>query len=207
MYKISPSLYNSWRYYTQGDFSVYENPDAAEHKAKQEFLDYLNRVEKPATETMQRGIDFENLVMDLATDKLSPADAPDNGELGTAQEISDLLRYGFWQQHIERQLTPDVILHGYADVILRDTIHDIKRVSQYDVGKYSDSIQHLVYMFCAELPKFDYDVSDGRSVYVESYAWGPDSEKNLCGKVLEMIRWLESAPPEFSEPFKKNFTI
>ena len=48
---ISPSLLNSWLYCTNN-----ENADI------QEFIDYLNRIEKPTTEAQQKGLDFEDEV-------------------------------------------------------------------------------------------------------------------------------------------------
>ena len=48
---ISPSLLNSWLYCTHN-----ENEDI------QEFIDYLNRIEKPTTEAQQKGLDFEDEV-------------------------------------------------------------------------------------------------------------------------------------------------
>ena len=75
-------------------------------------------------------------------------------------------------------------MYGIADVIRRNTIFDIKRVNYYDIGKYEGSIQHLIYMYATGIPNFEYVISDGQEVYVETYHWESKSLETLKERIV-----------------------
>lgn len=226
-YLITPSLYGSYLYYTSTDFNqIYadaEKAEQAEYKAYKDWLNCLNKVKTPTTEAQQRGIDFENLVKDYAdcilesgcsakdADAISkdlaeciPEANVDKDEVKTAVIIADVVKGGIWQEVLKKE-TDNYLLYGRSDVIKQDTIYDIKRVSSYDIGKYNKSIQHLLYMECAGLDKFDYLISDGKSVYKETYTRDIYTMPILLGKIDLMVDFIKSTP-EFNEPFNKYWT-
>lgn len=200
---ITPSLYSSYVYYAETDFSVYgDSADEWAKKAYEDWLNCLNKVQTPTTEAQQRGIDFENAVHALSSgepEKTEFADDKEEAEYATAREIAAKVKGGMWQEVLKKE-TKDYLLYGRADVILRNHIYDIKRVSQYEVGKYQKSIQHLLYLECAGLDNFEYLVSDGRNVYAEYYQREPDNLQKLLGKIDGMVDFISSVP-EFAVPF------
>jgi hypothetical protein len=169
---ITPSLYSAWRYWMD-----------SEDSGKEEILDTLNKVEKEKSPAMQAGIDFENAVRGVCNGGAS--------EDFCVLDAADIVMGGLWQERISRELDGDLV-YGIADVIRRDFIFDIKRVNQYDIGKYEGSIQHLIYMYAANIPNFEYVISDGRDVYVEAYHWEARSLDILRGRILEMKNFLLS---------------
>lgn len=205
-YLITPSLYGSYLYYTATDFNqIYsdaEKAEEAEQRAYQDWLNCLNKVRTPTTEVQQRGIDFEDAVRDLSNGL--GTDLIDGDELSTAEEIASIVEGGMWQEVLKKE-TDNYLLYGRADVIKQDTIYDIKRVSSYDIGKYNKSIQHLLYMECAGLDKFDYLISDGKSVYKETYTRDKETLPKLLGKIDLMVDFIKSTP-EFSKPFNEFWT-
>jgi hypothetical protein len=205
-YLITPSLYGSYLYYTSTDFNqIYADADKAEQaeqKAYQDWLNCLNKVKTPTTEAQQRGIDFEDAVRDLSNGL--GTDLIDGDELSTAEAIASIVEGGMWQEVLKKE-TDNYLLYGRADVIKQDTIYDIKRVSSYDIGKYGKSIQHLLYMECAGLDKFDYLISDGKSVYKETYTRDIYTMPILLEKIDLMVDFIKSTP-EFIEPFNKYWT-
>jgi hypothetical protein len=163
---ITPSLYSAWQYWYGSEYSE-----------KKEILDTLNKVKKEKTQAMQRGIDFENAIRCVCKGGAS--------EDFCVLEAADIVQGGMWQQRVCKELDDDLV-YGYADVLRRDTIFDIKRVNNYDTGKYQGSIQHLIYMYATGIPYFEYVVSDGRGVYAEAYHWEGRSLETLRERIGEM---------------------
>jgi hypothetical protein len=182
---ITPSLYSAWKYWKD-----------SEDAGKEDLLDTLNKVEKRKSPAMQMGIDFENAVRGVCdgtgvTDDFCVMDA------------AEIVKGGMWQQRVSREIDGD-LAYGIADVIRRNTIFDIKRVFKYDLGKYEGSIQHLIYMYAAGLPNFDYVISDGQEVYVETYHWESGSLELLRERIAEMKGSL-LADDEMSMAFQTHW--
>lgn len=181
-YYITPTLLNSWQYYLS---SSEENQE----KTKQSFLDCLKKIKSEPTEAMQRGIDFENDVR--AYDE--------RGEISedlTVNEIGEFIKGGLWQEPVSKVIEVDnkqILLFGYSDIIKQSKIYDIKRVSTYKLGKYYNSVQHKIYMLCTGILDFDYLVSDGKEVFVESYSITSiqELENEIKNKVYEFLMWLK----------------
>jgi hypothetical protein len=164
---ITPSLYSAWKYWRE-----------SEGAGINEILDTLNKVEKEKSPAMQAGIDFELDIRQVCDGGMLTDDF-------CVMEAAEIVRGGIWQQRVSKELNGD-LLYGIADVIRRNTIFDIKRVSQYDIGKYEGSIQHLIYMYATDIPNFEYVISDGHEVYVEAYHWGAGSLEMLGERISEM---------------------
>jgi hypothetical protein len=182
---ITPSLYSSWKYWMENE----------EDDSKADILDTLNKVEKPKSAAMQAGIDFEDDIRKVCEGAAL--------EDPCVMEVADIVRGGMWQQRISKELDGDLV-YGTADVIKRDTIYDIKRVNQYELGKYEGSIQHLIYMYATDIPNFDYLISDGHSVYVEAYYSGSKSLDVLRARIADLKDSL-LADTELSSAFIKNW--
>lgn len=195
-YLITPTLYNSYIYYAEGDFELYgEKAAEIEAKAKQDFLNTLNKV-YTTNEILQRGIDFENSVNDICN-------GLDVEPMENAKDVADIVGHGIWQEKLCKTVG-DYVLYGKADVIRADTIYDIKRVSTYDCPKYEQSIQHLLYMECSGLEHFKYVISTGKDVYVEYYHKDADNLQKLLGRIDRMVNFIRQTP-EFNKAFEANW--
>jgi hypothetical protein len=181
---ITPSLYSAWKYWK-------DNDDAG----TEDLLDTLNKVEKRKSPAMQMGIDFENAIRHVCDGGAS--------EDFCVLEAAEIVNGGLWQQRISRELDGD-LAYGITDVIRRNTIFDIKRVNKYDLGKYEGGIQHLIYMYAAGIPNFEYVISDGQEVYMETYHWEAESLETLKERIAEMKSSLLS-DEEMSWAFRTHW--
>lgn len=224
-YLITPSLYGSYSYYKNTDFSRFyediERAEEAERNAYQDWLNTLNKVKTPTTEAQQAGINFENAVEELCNnyegvnledeklvfgnevDFILTSMLPEN-EAKAAYEIAKKVVQGIWQETLQKEVD-NYLLYGRADVIKKNYIYDIKRVSQYDIGKYQKSIQHLLYMECADIDNFEYLIADkSGNIFVEYYAREP--QEVLLSKIDTMVDFIKSVP-EFSKPFNEKWSV
>lgn len=180
-YFMTQSLLSSWMYM----FDCWEeNADEAEES----FLRVLNRVPTETTEAMQRGINFENAVY-------SCCEAPEGEYEPTARKIADTVRGGLWQVKAYKDKNIggyDFLLYARCDVVKAGRIIDIKRVENYEVGKYLSSPQHPMYFECVDgAIGFDYLISDGNDVYTETYT--PEITQSIDNIVLQFIGYLKAA--------------
>lgn len=183
-YLITPTLYSQYYWFLQTE------------KSKEEFLSFLRKEPQPRTEAIQRGIDFENDVH-AACDGTIPLDP-------CVAETANIVKGGLWQVKLSKRLD-DFLLYGVADVIKRDTIYDIKRTSSYEIGKYFDSIQHDLYMECAEIDRFEYLACDGNCVYREEYRRTEQSRNTLKARIYDAFNWIVQ-DRDFYQAYKENWT-
>lgn len=211
---ITPSLLNSFSYYIQDEWK-----SPADSRA--DFLKTLSREKFEPNEAMQKGIDFENSIQRYCVDEFEPTNRIiihlDNGEEEEINEWDDystcviccgrVVKDGLWQQTCKKDLevgNKEFLLYGKMDVVKRDTIYDIKFTSNYELGKFSNSSQHLIYLYCTELPKFEYLVSDGENYWVESYLNHEGVENEIKSKISEFMGYLEN-DLEAKELFKTKW--
>jgi hypothetical protein len=186
MYLITPTLLNAFHYYR--DFEA--NPEKEVPEAQQEadsradFLRTLSREKFKPNENMLKGIHFENKIHAYCNGEIAEPDA-------VTKEIGDICKGGIWQQAIHKQLD-NFLLYGKADVIKRDTIYDIKRTSSYDVGKFSESPQHRIYLYCTALPIFSYLASNEREWWPEIYHNHDGIEDELRAMISEFTGYLNN---------------
>ena len=186
-YLITPTLLNSFQYYIQDE---YKSP--ADSRA--DFLRTLSRERFKPNEAMQRGIDFENEIKTIA-DKFIELKIEDYEAKSNLFKIADIVKGGLWQQTCKKDLTignQEFLLYGKCDVVKRDTIYDIKFTSNYELGKFLDSAQHLIYLYCLDLPKFQYLVSDGEEYWVEDYHNHAGIEDEIKSKINDFLSYLEN---------------
>lgn len=187
-YLITASLLNSYQYYIQDEFK-----SPADSRA--DFLRTLSRERFEPNEAMQKGIDFENDINQL-TNNL-PATFNDKGQeyISCVVNIANIVNSGLWQQTCKKELkigNQEFLLYGRIDVIKRDTIYDIKFTSNYELGKFYNSSQHRIYLYCLGLPKFQYLISDGEEYWTEDYHNQEGIEDELKGMISDFMGYLEN---------------
>jgi len=170
---ITASLYSSFIYWHDTDFSVYTEPDEAKDAARKEYLNALARVQSEPNEAMLCVREFEQLIRDILDGKEVAIKGFFNllnaGDVDRAREFAGVLTTEcMWQVPCETECA-GVVLYGIADAVNRGVVYDIKRTSSYDAGKYYNSIQHLVYMRGLDLPEFKYLISTNGDVFSEDY--------------------------------------
>ena len=184
-YLITPSLLNSWaRMWTCADFvkeeendkiSIDDKIDIAREKAKEEFINVLNRIPTPTNKYMQMGIDFEKECYDGTTC------------------ISPIINGGSYQIVGKKDTKIDGInflMYGRLDVLKGGTIYDIKRVGRYSVQKYQKSYQHAFYLYLfSRAEKFTYLIYDGNNLHTETY-YRSDCV-DIKSVVKMFIEWLK----------------
>ena len=189
-YLITASLLNSYQYYIQDEFK-----SPADSRAN--FLKTLSRERFEPNEAMQKGIDFESDVR-LATDELNEINIFHDDYDGRQEIVNQMARKvkgGLWEQTCRKDLqvgNQEFLLYGRTDVIKRDTIYDIKFTSNYELGKFIDSSQHKIYLYCLGLPKFQYLISDGKEYWTEDYHNHEGIENELKGMISDFMGYLEN---------------
>lgn len=184
-YLITPTLYNAYRYYISCD------PERAEQKYK-EFLGTLTKQGFTPTPAILKGFKFEDDIRAYCDGKLTnPNEA--------IKEIGEMVKGGIWQTKVSVEIEVNglkILLYGKPDVIKADVIDDIKRSGYYEIGKYRESLQHLIYMYCSQIPKFRYLIGYGTGdvpsgVAVEDYYLTEDTLQQIKTKCAELLNWLE----------------
>ena len=186
-YLLTPSLLNNFSYYIQDDWK-----SPADSRA--DFLKTLSRERFAPNEAMQKGIDFEDKILRMATLNLLPAEFNDEQD-SVIESISKVVKGGLWQQSVKKEIkvgNQEFLLYGRTDVIKRDTIYDIKFTSNYELGKFLDSSQHLIYLYCSRLPNFSYLISDGKDWWREDYHNHAGVEDEIKSKVSGFLDYLEN---------------
>jgi len=208
-YLITATLINAYQYYINDEFK-----SPADSRA--DFLKTLSREKFEPNEAMQKGIDFEAKVQFLTTNitvddlrhfyKEKVGETVINNRLSIEDAINWLLQQpeyiisgivegGLWQQTCKKDLQvgdKEFLLYGKMDVVKRDTIYDIKFTSNYELGKFFNSSQHLIYLYCTGLPKFQYLISNGEDYWIEDYYNHANIENEIKGKISDFLGYLEN---------------
>ena len=184
---ITQSLLASFGY-------MFECPDEYADDAESDFIRTLNREPAEPTQAMQNGIDFERDVYRMADGQQPSAARWATG----AGKIADIIRGSQIQVRMQREIRVngnDYLVYGIADAIHAGTIYDVKysnrsfgSVDLY--GKYNESPQHPAYFYlCPEAEKFQYIVSDGRDIYIETYE--PQTSVGIWLFIEEFANYIE----------------
>lgn len=186
-YLITPSLLSSYAYYIQDEFK-----SPADSRA--DFLKTLSREKFEPNEAMQKGIDFEDNIRAVVFDGMH-----DKGQIIDAshpiEHIANIVVGGLWQQSVKKEIkvgNQEFLLYGRTDVIKRDTVYDIKFTSNYELGKFLDSSQHLIYLYCSGLPNFSYLISDGKDWWREDYVNDGNVENRIKSMISDFLGYLEN---------------
>lgn len=100
------------------------------------------------------------------------------------REFANYYKGALTQQRVEAILPTcfgDILLYGYIDELMPMSVHDIKTTGSYFVGKFKDHWQHFVYPYCllqngSDVRLFEYNVTDFRNTYTESYTFVPERD-------------------------------
>lgn len=198
-YLVTTSLLNSWTYYIQDEWK-----SPADSRA--DFLKTLSRERFEPNEAMQKGIDFEDKIFQMATLNLLPAEFDDKQDI-VVEEIAKIVKGGLWQEPVKKEIkvgNQEFLLYGRTDVIKRDTIYDIKFTSNYELGKFLSSSQHLIYLYCSGLPNFSYLISDGKDWWREDYVNDGNVENSIKSMISDFMGYLEN-DKEAKEMFLTNW--
>lgn len=139
-------------------------------KGYDNFYDMLYRRETEPNEAMKAGIDFENRAI--------------RGEI---EELRELVDGALYQEFVCRECEGYMLL-GFCDLIKYDTIYDLKYVQSYEMGKYTDSVQHLIYLYCLDMQKFEYVIGKGDEIF---YEFQPRDDNKLKETIHQFINWLK----------------
>jgi hypothetical protein len=198
-YLITTTLINSFQYYINDKFK-----SPADSRA--DFLKTLSKEKFEPNEAMQKGIDFENDINLACQGKYQFYDfgCKDEEEKGLnavlsyehiVSSLANIVKDGLWQETCKKELkigNQEFLLYGRMDVIKRDTIYDIKYTSNYELGKFLGSAQHLIYLYCTGLPKFKYLISNGKDFWIEDYFNNINIENEIKSKINDFLSYLEN---------------
>lgn len=232
-YNIYPSLLDGFQYYLDAEkhWEQYEGGketpsvsiDEYVEKAKQEFIDKVNRVPF-ASVAADKGTAF-NIVIDCIIAKRQPTEdesaiikavtyTTNEGERSGIEvtynesvflfdkemciELAEYFKGAIPQYRCEGILPTkygNVFLYGYLDELMPGKIHDIKTTSRYSAYKFRDHYQHLVYPYCIRQEGSDIDLFEYNVI-----VWGSTPEK--FNYFVETYRFV----PDRDIPILTNIT-
>lgn len=213
-WKITPSLYSAWHFYAK---PLFDRTDEQEQQARAEFIRALSKEQGEETDHIRRGVLFEQMIMqgvetggvslpDALDAKGKPLFNPEKHDRQCALHIAEMVRGGLFQVKDGKELPSGNYIYGVADCILLNGGGDFKYVSEYEMGKYQKSIQHLAYMYIWNLPQFYYFIADGSPIpFIEPYMWGEGSLALLDSRIAEMIHWI-NCDEELRNIFSQKWT-
>ncbi len=186
-YGITHSLLSSWLYAMKGN--PYEDA-TTEKDAYEDFMKVLRREPTEATEAMQNGIDFE----DLVTDIINGGGDLENKWFSAAKKVAGMIGGGVLQYNAYSRFSVDgvdILLHGRLDALHAGKVWDIKFSKVYDRGKYRESTQHPTYLrLIPEAKAFTYIISDGNEVWTETYR--REETPDIRTTISHFLAWLKN---------------
>jgi len=163
----------------------------SEYGKREDFLKTLSRERFEPNEAMLKGIRFEEDIRSYCEG------VSDKEDIITTQ-IGDIVKGGVWQATVSKPMViadTEYLLYGKCDVIKENFIYDIKFTGNYDIGKFQNSVQHLIYMYCTELADFAYLISDGKEWWREDYKANGDIENEIRSRIAEFRDYLSFDKP------------
>lgn len=84
----------------------------------------------------------------------------------------------------------DVLLYGFIDELMPDSVHDIKTTSKYYSDKYKKGWQRYVYPYCLnkqgnDIHTFEFNATDFRNTYTESYTYKEERDIPILTDFVE----------------------
>ena len=177
-YRITKTLLDSWMW----SYKRYDGYDG--------FIKTLNRQKIPVTKAMLDGTRFENCVNGVLDGNCIE---PDHEWYDGIMQVADRVQGSQQQVVLYRDIKVDgvnFLIHGILDYLRAGVVFDCKFSKNYHLNHYLNSTQHPVYMYLVpEARRFEYCVSDGKYLYVESYP--RDIVPELEPIILNFKRFLE----------------
>ncbi len=172
-YLITPSLLNSWKYAISPD-NDYGNLE--------DFKKVLSREPSPTTEAQQLGFDFEDYMI----------------------KNYEPTKNGCYQVKAYKDVTTKTgtyVLYGRLDCLKAGKIYDYKHAGNYEVGKFYDSYQTLIYFeLVPEASEFEYLICNNYkkgkklkdlNLYHEVY-YREDIKTDIGQEIDSFVSWLKT---------------
>jgi hypothetical protein len=210
-YNFSPSLLNQFSLFLTEEGYTKKDENGEEQDIPyvnyQKLIDTINKVPFETTEAQQKGIDFENDVIEYAQGNISVLKNKDIFYSYCVVEISDRLPDFFVaQRYISRQFK-DILFYGFCDVTGGGRIIDIKTSSQvYSFGKFLNSHQNL-YLWALQPQGFttmEYLYTNFKTVYPEVYGLDYDFSK-LFEQMKHFSEFVEDNKSVITNPKIFNY--
>lgn len=220
--KITKTLIESWAY-------TFDCAEDYADEAMADFLSTLKREPHEPSDAMIAGTNFENLVYRIANGEnvvetiMEQGVNPVSGEAYEsrkypenytgAKKIADIIKGSQIQVPVSCDLTiagQDFWLYGICDAVKAGIIYDVKfrttSLGSSDVyGKYLHCSQHPLYLKALpEAMRFEYLVSDGRDLYVETYT--REESEPIEDHIRNFWAWLHTKP-ELLEIYKEKWVV
>jgi hypothetical protein len=146
---ITPTFLNSIKWYKNC-------PPTWKEKARADLENQLKRIWTEPSKPIKLGIEFEKKVYEQMKK---------HNEVGSEsfKKVVSLCQGGKVQEVIKRDIEvngKDYCLYGKADVLKDDYIIDIKTTGNYKEKTYTGSYQHILYMYAAQMTKFQYVIAE-----------------------------------------------
>jgi hypothetical protein len=159
MYRIYPTLLNSFAYYeaqtldAQGNILV----------DRQEMINRINRVKRPTTQAQQKGIDFEKAVV--------TGENENDFKEEVIEKARELLPVKYKTQFYCETQYKDCKIYGYVDLVGGDRAVDLKSTRYYEPNRFALNHQNLYLLGLSKwgVKTLDYVITDFKQVYQESY--------------------------------------
>lgn len=175
---ITQTLLGSWEY-------IYKSDEGFDS-----FLKTLNRESTPPTKPMLDGNRFESMVNAVCKGAIIE---PIHEWYNPIMTLAEDLRGAQQQVALSKDITVngiDFVLYGRLDFLKAGIITDTKYSKTYEVGKYLDSPQHLMYF--ALTPgayEFQYRICDGTYLYKETYR--PEDTEPIEYTINNFMKFLD----------------
>lgn len=234
-FRFYPTLLNSFQNYLDaeknynkfyGDSPTAPTLEEYEEKCRRELIDRINRVPF-SSEATDRGTAFNNAVdlfiaYDIAkNDKYAGYVITDTEVNVTFNDrvftfprrlVEEFANYYGKNTAMQVYLSAPLLtkygivqLYGYADEITATTCHDIKTTAHYNTGKYRNTWQHYLYLYCLNeigfnVPVFEYNITDFRATYTETYNYNREEYRGRLVEVCEhFIEFLQRYKSEITD--------
>lgn len=198
-YLMTHSLLSSWLYAMKSN--PYEDA-TTERDPYEEFLQVLRREPTETTDAMRNGLEFEDLVTQIATGEEVDTE---HKWYEAAQQSAKYVLGGIYQYKAKTEITVSgicVLLYGRIDFLKAGTVIDTKFSKSYNRGKYFDSTQHPVYLrLVPEANDFMYLISNGKDVWTEVYR--RDETPEIEPVIADFFAFLEDKG--LMETYKKHW--
>jgi len=160
MYRIYPTLLNSFAYYEAQTLDSQGNTLVD----IQDMLDRINRLRKPTTQAQQKGIDFEKAVVTGINEN--------NFKEGIIDKARALLPTKYKTQFYLEAKYKNCLIYGYVDLVGSERAVDLKSTRIYSPNRFALNHQNFYLLGLKKygIKTLDYVITDFEEVYRESYS-------------------------------------
>lgn len=206
--KITPSILNSFGYYMGlPEDRCPENLSLEEYEAaaRKDFLNTLLGVHDAMHPNVEKGKQFEADVKEATRTGKMLLNPKREAYSNTVNEVAeDLGPLCIWNLKVKTRIPVgkrEVLLSGEIDVMSGDRLVDLKLTGSYEIGKFKDTWQHIIYPICLRdemfIPKrFQYIITNpaGTSLWKEEYFYNDSYLRHLEVGITGFLDWLRNDP-------------